>query len=128
MTIIQQIAKHFRDVYVGGNWTSVNIKETLSDISWHEATAKVGDMNTIATLVFHINYYIVPVLKVLKGGALQASDKDSFDVFPITSQNDWDALVHKSLNDAEQFANEIEKLDEEKLFKDFADAKYGNYY
>lgn len=128
MTVIQQIAKHFRDVYFSGNWTSVNVKETVADLSWQEATATVGNLNTIATLVFHINYYVSPVFKVLQGGPLQASDKESFALSPITSQSDWDALVHKSLNDAEQFANEIEKLDEEKLFKDFADAKYGNYY
>ena len=128
MTVAGQIAKHFRDVYFGGNWTSVNVKETLADISWQEATSKISDLNAIATLVFHINYYISPVLKVLQGGPLQASDKESFNLSPITSQNDWNSLVTKALNDAAQFADEIEKLDEEKLFKDFADVKYGNYY
>ncbi len=30
--------------------------------------------------------------------------------------------------DAESFAIQIETLDEAKLFEDFADPKYGNYY
>ena len=93
MTSIQQIAKHFKDVYFGGNWTSVNLREILSDINWHQATTKVHNLNTIATLVFHINYYVNPVLKVLQGQPLNASDKFSFDVPIINSDDDWQKLV-----------------------------------
>ena len=57
MKTTQQLAKHFRDVHFGGNWTFVNLKDTLADISWQEATAKHLDFNTIANLLFHINYY-----------------------------------------------------------------------
>jgi len=67
-------------------------------------------------------------LKVLQGEPLQASDKFSFDLPPITSANDWQNLVAKTLAEAELFAAEIEKLDEAKLFADFADPQYGNYY
>ena len=86
MSTVKQIAKHFRDVYVGGNWTSVNLKEVLADIDWEEATTKVNNLNTIADLVFHINYYVNPVLQVLQGGSLIASDKFSFDLAPISSE------------------------------------------
>jgi uncharacterized damage-inducible protein DinB len=128
MNIINQIAKHFRDVYFGGNWTSVNLKDILSDIHWQDATTKVYNLNSIACLVFHINYYVVPVLKVLQGEALVASDKFSFTLPAITSENDWQKLVTKVFTEAELFATEIEKLDDSKLFDDFADSKYGNYY
>ena len=128
MTLIKQIAKHFRDVYFGGNWTSVNLKDTLADISWEDAITKIHDLNTIATLVFHINYYVTPVLKVLQGESLNASDKFSFDLAPITSSDDWQKLVNKTMADAELFAVQIETFEEVKLFEDFADPKYGNYY
>lgn len=128
MALIQEIAKHFRDVYFGNNWTAVNLKNTLADVTWQEATTKVNGLNTIATLVFHINYYVDPVLKVLQGGPLIASDKLSFDLSPITNANDWKRLVTKVITDAERFAGEIEKLTEAKLFDDFADSKYGSYY
>jgi len=128
MTSIEQIAKHFRDVHFGGNWTSVNLRDTLEDIRCQEATTKVHNLNTIATLVFHINYYVDPVLKVLQGEPLNASDKSSFDVPPITSADDWEKLVTKALTEAELFAVQIEKLDEAKLFDNFTDPKYGNYY
>ena len=107
MTLRKQIAKHLRDVYFGDNWTSVNLKDTLADINWKEATAKVHNLNTIATLVFHINYYVTPVLKVLQGEPLKASDKFSFDLPPITSADDWQKLVTKALAEAELFAMQI---------------------
>jgi uncharacterized damage-inducible protein DinB len=128
MVSTEQIAKHFRDVHFGGNWTSVNLKDTLEGITWEQAITKVHNLNTIATLVFHINYYVSAVLKVLQGEALQASDKYSFDHPPINSADDWQKLVTKALAEAELFAVQIEQLDETKLWEDFTDPKYGNYY
>jgi len=128
MNTTQQLAKHCRDVHFGGNWTFVNLKDTLADITWQEATTQYQDSNTIATLLFHINYYINPVARVLQGEPLNASDKFSFDCPTITSQEEWDHIVQKALDEAEQFANEIEKLEESKLFEVFSDEKYGNYF
>ena len=128
MNTTQQLAKHCRDVHFGGNWTFVNLKDTLADITWQEATTQYQDSNTIATLLFHINYYINPVARVLQGEPLNASDKFSFDCPTITSQEEWEHLVQKALDEAEQFANEIEKLEESKLFEVFSDEKYGNYF
>jgi uncharacterized damage-inducible protein DinB len=128
MNTTQQLAKHCRDVHFGGNWTFVNLKDTLADITWQEATTQYQDSNTIATLLFHINYYINPVARVLQGEPLNASDKFSFDCPTITSQEEWEHLIQKALNEAEQFANEIEKLEESKLFEVFSEEKYGNYF
>jgi hypothetical protein len=128
MTVTEQIAKQFRQVYFGGNWTSVNFKQTLSDVDWKQATTKISSFNTIATLVFHTNYYVSEVLKVLKGELLQAHDKYSFDLPPIQSEEDWNELLNKTWTDAENFANLIEQLPEAKLWEVFSDEKYGNYY
>ncbi|MDH7461411.1 DUF1572 domain-containing protein [Chitinophagaceae bacterium 26-R-25] len=128
MNLTQQIAKHFRDVYFGGNWTSVNFKDTLADVSWEEAITKFNSFNTIAALVFHTNYYVDVVLKVFNGEKLNASDKFSFDCPPIASREDWETLLNKAFNDAEQFSSAIEQLPEQKLGEAFEDEKYGNYY
>lgn len=128
MILINQIAKQFRDVYFGDNWTGVNFKDTIADISWEEAITKVNNLNTIALLVFHINYYLSPILNVLQGEPLYASDKFSFDLPPVTSAEDWQKLVTKALTEAELFAAQIEEIDEAKLFEDFAAPQYGNYY
>ena len=128
MSLTRQIAKHLRDVYVGGNWTSVNLKDNLADVTWQQATTQVYSFNTIATLVYHINYYVGAVLKVLQGESLNAHDKYSFDHPPILSQQDWEKLLDKTSADAENFASLIEQLPESKLWEDFSDNKYGNYY
>lgn len=128
MGLTSQIAKHLRDVHFGGNWTSVNLKQTLADVDWQEATKKVKSLNTIATLVFHTNYYVAAVTKVLQGEPLNAKDKYSFELPPIQSEEEWQRLLNKTFSDAEIFANLIEQLPDSKLEEDFSDNKYGSYY
>ena len=128
MTITHQITKLFRDVYYGGNWTAVNIKETLNGVDWKQATTKVQSFNTIATLVFHINYYVRTVAKVLNSEPLQGHDKDSFNVPPIQSAADWTSLQEKMYADADTMAKLIEQIPEEKLSEIFVQEKYGTYY
>lgn len=128
MTLPQQIAKHFRELHFGGNWTSVNLKDSLADVSWQQATAKIDSLNTIAALVFHINYYVSAILRVLQGGSLDAHDKYSFDVPPIQSQEDWEKLLDKTWKDAELFITLVEQLPESKLNEIFVEEKYGIFY
>lgn len=128
MNPAQQLAKQFKEVFFGGNWTSVNLKNSLDGVSCQQATAKLYSFNTIAALVYHINYYVDDVLKVLQGTPLQASDKYSFDLSPVLSEPDWKALVDKVFSDAEKFANLVEQMPEHKLWEDFSEGKYGNYY
>src|SRR5213075_1829939 len=105
MNSTAQIAKHFRAVHFGGNWTSVNLKDVLTNITWQQATTPVYSCNTIATLVFHMNYYVSAVLKVLQGEPLNAHDKYSFDHTPVQSREDWQKLLDKTWTDAENFAS-----------------------
>jgi uncharacterized damage-inducible protein DinB len=128
MTTPQQLAKHLRDFYNGGNWTAVNLKDTLEGITWEQAVTKVHDFNTIAMLLFHINYYVDAVIKVFQGNTLKASDKYAFDVKPITSEKDWQQLKDHVFSQAEVFAALIESMDEKKLPEVFEDAKYGTYF
>jgi uncharacterized damage-inducible protein DinB len=122
------IAKHFRDVHFGGNWTSVNLKDTLAGVTWQQATAKVHDFNTIAVLVFHINYYVGGLIKVLQGGPLDIRDKYSFDCPPIESAEDWERLLGKTWAEAEQYIQLVEQLPDSILMEIFVDEKYGTYY
>ncbi|MBL0050122.1 MAG: DUF1572 family protein [Bacteroidetes bacterium] len=128
MKLTQQIAKHFRDLMFGGNWTFSNVKDNLSDVTWQQATTKVYDFNTIATLVFHMSYFVTAALQVLQGKPLDAHDKFSFDHPPINSKEDWEQFLNKVWLDAENFANAIEQLPDNVLSENFADEKYGNVY
>jgi uncharacterized damage-inducible protein DinB len=128
MSITKYIAKHLREIYFGGNWTTSNLKDTISDITWQQATQKVYDFNTIATLTFHTTYYIAALLKVLQGGPLDAKDALSFVHPEINTQQDWEQLLNKAWIDAEAAAMLIENMPDIKLHENFTDEKYGNYY
>jgi uncharacterized damage-inducible protein DinB len=123
-----QLAKHLREVFTGGNWTFTNVEEVLKDVTVEEALTKVFGLNSIAGLLFHMNYYFKPVLGVLKGEALTGNDKFSFDLPPIGSETEWKALVKQALDDAEALASQIEMLEEGQLAEIFADPKFGIYY
>jgi uncharacterized damage-inducible protein DinB len=123
-----QLAKHLREVFLGGNWTVSNVKDQLADVKWQQATTQVYSFNTIATLAFHISYFVTVVTKVLEGGPLEGNDKLSFAHPPINSQEDWEEFVQQILADAEAFAQLIEQLPESRLYEDFSDTKYGIYF
>ncbi|MBN9400241.1 MAG: DUF1572 domain-containing protein ['Candidatus Kapabacteria' thiocyanatum] len=128
MTLTRHIAKHFREIHFGGNWTCSNMKDQLADVTWEQAITKVHTFNTIATLAYHANYYVDAVLKVVRGGPLDADDNYSFDHPPITSQEDWQRLLDKSWRDAENLAAWIETMPEHMLWENIADEKYGIYF
>jgi uncharacterized damage-inducible protein DinB len=128
MNTPQQIAKQLRQVHFGGNWTAVNLQDTLADVSWKEATTVVDGFNSIATLVYHINYYVDVLIPVFEGKPLVAKDEYSFNHPPINNQNDWETFLKERYNKAEKLATLIEKLPETELKAPFTDRKYGSYY
>ena len=124
----KKIAKRFREIILNGDWVvSTNYKDQLSDLTWKQATTKIGTLNTIADLTFHINYYIAGILNVFEGGSLDIRDKYSFNLTPIKSQEDWKKLLDKMWNDAEKFADIVELMPNQKLEEVFVDKKYGSY-
>jgi len=128
MNLPAHLAKHLRDVYFGGNWSSSNLKDQLADVNWQQATTPIYGLNTIATLVYHMTCYVDGVLKVFQGGPLETKDKLSFNHPPIESPEDWGKMLDKIWSDVEAFAQLIEVLPEEKAWEPFVEEKYGNYF
>ena len=128
MSISKEIAKQINEVHFGGNWTDSNLKDQLSDLSWEEANISVYSFNTIATLVFHMNYYITRAIHVLNGRPLLAKDIDSFNHVPINSPEAWKLAQQKIWEEARVLETLIETMPDEQLWKEFAEKKYGNYY
>jgi len=123
-----QLTNRFREVILNGTWiANTNYQDQLTRVTWKQATTKVGSLNTIAILAFHINYYIAGVLNVFKGGNLDIRDKYSFDMPELTSENDWKTLLENMWQNAEEFAKYVEQMPEEKLNSTFVDPKYGSY-
>ncbi|UFH30734.1 DinB family protein [Chryseobacterium sp. C-71] len=128
MSTPSQLAKRFREVLLDGRWiANTNFKDQLSDVTWEQATTKIADVNTIAMLTFHIDYYIAGILNVFEGGDLEIKDQFSFDLPPIGSQEQWEVLLNKLLNDSEKFATLLEEMPDSKMNEVFVDEKYGTY-
>ncbi|MBK8698549.1 MAG: DUF1572 domain-containing protein [Saprospiraceae bacterium] len=122
------LADRLREVLLNGKWISnTNFKEQILSISWEQATRKVGDLNSIAVLVFHINYYLQGILHVFNGGDLEIRDKFSFDMQEITDDSDWQMLVNTFLSNAEKFSDKVEQMDDAMMAQPFVDEKYGSY-
>ncbi|WP_251029870.1 MULTISPECIES: hypothetical protein [unclassified Pedobacter] len=84
------IANRLREVLLNGYWiANTNYQEQLLSITWQQARHQVADLNTIAALTHHINYYLAGILNVFKGGLLDIKDQYSFDLPPIQSEMDW---------------------------------------
>ncbi len=128
MAFNKQFAKHFRDFHFGPSLTGASLQPTLEGINWKMATTPVNGLNTIAMLVFHINYYVNAVLKVLRGGALDAHDKYSYNMPEIQSEADWQNMLDRCKTEAMEFAEIVESMPEEQLKELMALEKYGNWF
>ncbi|WP_103072529.1 DinB family protein [Aquimarina sediminis] len=123
-----QIAIRVKEVFLNGTWiANTNYKDALSKVTWQQATKKIGALNTIAALTYHINYYVAGVLNVFEGGTLDIKDKYSFDLPPIQSKEEWEKLLSTFLINAEKFVSHIELMPENKLEEVFVKEAYGSY-
>ena len=123
-----QLTLRIRELFLEGKWiANTNYKEQIESISWKQAIKQVNNLNSIALLTFHVNYYLGGVISVLNGGPLSIRDKFSFDMPPINSEADWKNLASNFIANAEEFAALVEKLDDHRLNQPFVDEKYGTY-
>lgn len=128
MTRNLTMANRLREVLLNGHWiANTNYKEQIQSLTWQQATQKVDSLNTIAALTYHINYYLAGLLNAFENGKLEISDKYSFDLPQIQSEENWNKLVTEFLNNSEKFANQVEQMEDSILDQPFVDEKYGNY-
>lgn len=128
MKSTSEIASRFREIILNGTWVAnTNYKLQLENLDWETAIKPIENLNTIAVLAQHIDYYINGLNQVFKGGTLDIKDKFSFDFPPVLSQEEWDNFLDKFWNDSEEFASLIEQMPEEKLNEPFVAEKYGTY-
>lgn len=123
-----KLADRFREVILNGTWiANTNYQDRLDGVTREQATIRIGSLNSIAMLTYHIHYYIAGVLQVFQGGDLTIRDKYSFDLPAMNTEEAWDALRQALYRDAEQFATHVEGMSEEQLEATFVDAKYGTW-
>ena len=121
-------AGRLREVFLSGTWiANTNYKLAVDGLTWADATRKIGSHNSIAELVYHINYYLQGLIPVLDGGPLEIKDKYSFDLPPIASEEEWQVLNAELLGHAEKFAGRVERMTAEEMAVSFVKAEYGTY-
>ena len=124
----QQLANRLREVILNGRWiANTNYLDQLADLSYEQANTVISNLNSIALLTFHINYYISGVAHFFKTGKLEIHDKYSFDMQPITSEENWLQLKNNLFEQTEQLAQLISNFSDKQLEMIFVDEKYGNY-
>lgn len=124
----KDLADRVREVLISGHWiANVNFREIIESLDKEQATTRIADINTIALLTFHLNYYLAGLINVFKGGRLDIRDKYSFDLPEVRSEDQWKALVSEFISNAGIFADWVENMDETILDQPFVDPKYGTY-
>ncbi len=122
------LANRLREVFLNGKWiANTNYKDQIETLDWQQATKKIGHLNTIALLVYHINYYLAGLIDVFNKGELKIRDMYSFDSPPITSQADWENLKSEFLSNAEEFCSKVELMTDQQFTKPFVNEHYGTY-
>lgn len=128
MTRSFSLASRLREVLLNGRWiANTNYKAQLLSRTWQQSIQKVEQLNTIAALTFHINYYLAGLLRAFENGRLDISDKYSFDLPPIQTETDWNKLVSAFLSNSEKFADAVQQLEDRILDQPFIDEKYGTF-
>ncbi len=127
MTASIQLANRFREV-IQGNWVAnTNLQKQLQSVYLDMAVKQVGNLNTIAMLTFHINYYIAGVLQVFEGGQLEIRDTYSFDLPTLNSEKEWESLKKELISNARKFAAHVEQMSDDNLNETFVKQEYGDY-
>lgn len=122
------LAARLQEVLLDGRWiANTNLKEQLLAVNWQQANQRIGNLNTIALLTFHLDYYLKGILEVFNGGPLTISDKYSFDMPPVTNVEEWDKQVQTCLHHSEKFITAVKQMSEAQLQEPFVDEKYGSY-
>jgi hypothetical protein len=123
------LAERLREVYLTGKWiANTNYQEQLLTTSFQQALMKVNQLNTIAALIFHVNYYLEGLTEVLDGGALTISDKQSFNMPPLHTEIEWEKMKSDFLSNAEKFADKVELITDHQLDLPFVKESYGTWH
>ena len=118
MKITELIAQHITGVLEGDNWTEVNIKDTLADVGYKEATTVTRvSTNTIAALLHHLSFYNGAVIQRLSGNDPVISESNGFDVAAIRNEEEWIKLKERNRQSVLELASTVRKFPEEKIFE-----------
>jgi hypothetical protein len=126
MSRTQDLSDRLRELFLTGKWVAnTNYQALLSEVSWLQARSVYSNLNSIAQLTYHVNYYLDGLLRAFDTGVLDISDRYSFDLPPIESEMDWELLRASLLANASRFAEKVASMEDSWLEAPFIDPRYG---
>ncbi|WP_340064795.1 DinB family protein [Ascidiimonas aurantiaca] len=128
MTRSVLLANRLQEVLLDGYWiANTNCRQQIEGVTWQQATQKPEDLNSIAALIYHLNYYLAGILTVFNGGELKIRDQYSFNLPPIQSEADWERLTNEFVTNAKEFVHHTKNMPDHMLDEMFTGKKYGTY-
>jgi hypothetical protein len=116
MKFIEAIALHFYEVNYGNNWTDACVKDALKDVSWEIASKQTGNANTIALLLYHMNFYNMVVYDRLVGIKRHFEHEESLQS-NIHNETDWQKMQQSYFENIDKIHKAILAFDESLLFE-----------
>lgn len=114
--LIEVIAQHFHEVNYGNNWTDVSVKDTVDRISFREATRQTGNVNTIALLLYHMDFYNMVVYDRLVDAKRAFEHEDSLRV-EVMDEKAWENLKTTYFEHVDLIHKAILAFPESRLFE-----------
>lgn len=128
MKFIEAIAQHFYEVNYGNNWTDACVKDALKDVSWEQASKQIGGANTIALLLYHMDFYNMVVYDRLAGIKRHFEHEESLRS-DMTGEDDWQQMQRIYFGNVDKIHKAILAFDEASLFeKKTANTPYKNLH
>lgn len=116
MNIAALIAGHLLDVYAGQNWTEVNLKSTIDDVTYTEAgQITPASSNTIAGLVHHLAFWNQVMTLRIRGEKVEITESNGFDNAPLADEDEWQSLKKDCFKSGKDLAEAIRTLRNEQL-------------
>ena len=116
MKISEAIAQHILELYFGNNWTDVNVRETVQDVTLAEALTKTNaSPNTIASILQHMTFYNKIILERLHGRNPEIDQINGYDLPPLQNEEAWELLKENSLQSAQELADDARVIPDDTL-------------
>lgn len=117
MDIRAHIAQHLIDVHRGGNWTDVNISDSIKDVTGEQAAVITPfSPNSIAMIIHHRSYWNRVVAQRARGVNPVINRENGMNAPEIINEFVWTELKKDNLYSAEELATVIENYDDGGLF------------
>jgi uncharacterized damage-inducible protein DinB len=116
MKITERIAAHILEVHEGNNWTEVDVRTTLSDVSLKEATMRTkASVNSIASILQHLTFWNRVIVKRVNGIIVAVTADNGFSGPFLHDEEDWNRLKADNISSAYELAEAIRNFDEARL-------------